>query len=92
MGVCRFVESSYCNVGFPGGAVVKNPPASAGDRFDPYAWKIPWRREWQLASVFLPGKFHGQESLAGYSPWGLKEVDTTKELSTHAHIMKLGER
>ena len=80
MGVCSFVESSYCNVGFPGGAVVKNPPASAGDRFDPYAWKIPWRREWQLASVFLPGKFHGQESLAGYSPWGRKELHKTERL------------
>ena len=34
MGVCSFVESSYCNVGFPGGAVVKNPPANAGEARD----------------------------------------------------------
>ena len=25
---------------------------------------------------FLPGEFHGQRSLAGYSPWGGKELDT----------------
>ena len=28
--------------------------------------------------VFLPGEFHGQGSLAGYSPWGRKESDTTR--------------
>ena len=30
--------------------------------------------------VFLPGKFHGQRSLVGYSPWGHKEPDTTERL------------
>jgi len=29
-------------------------------------------------SVFMPGDFHGQRSLAGYSPWGRKELDTTE--------------
>ena len=29
-----------------------------------------------LTPVFLPGEFHGQRSLAGYSPWGRKESDT----------------
>ena len=37
--------------------------------------KIPWRRKWQPILVFLPGKSHGQRSLAGYSPWGYKESD-----------------
>ena len=32
--------------------------------------------------VFLPGKSHGQRSLGGYSPQGLKELDTTEQLST----------
>ena len=27
-----------------------------------------------LTPAFLPGKFHGQRSLAGYSPWGQKRV------------------
>ena len=40
--------------------------------------KIPWRREWQPTPVFLPGEFHGQRSLAGYSPGGHKELDTTE--------------
>ena len=39
-------------------------------RFDPWARKIPWRRKWQTTPVFLPGKSHGQRSLAGYGPWG----------------------
>ena len=42
--------------------------------------EIPWRREWQPTPVFLPGEFHGQRCLAGYSPWGGKESDTTERL------------
>ena len=42
--------------------------------FDPWVGKIPWRRKWQPTPVFLPGKSHGQRSLAGYSPLGLKRV------------------
>ena len=44
--------------------------------FDPWVWKFPWSRKSQPAPVFLPGKFHGQRSLAGYSPWGHKQSDT----------------
>ena len=70
-------------VGFPGGLVVKNPSANAGDIrglwiFSPWIGKIPWRRKWQPTPGFLPGKFHGQGSLAGYSPWGCKESDMTE--------------
>ena len=36
-----------------------------------------WRRKWQPTPVFLPGKAHGQRSLAGYRPWGRKDLDTT---------------
>ena len=43
---------------------------------------LPWRRAWQPTPVFLPGEFHGQRSLVGYSPWGCKELDTTVRLST----------
>ena len=42
--------------------------------------KIPWRRKWQLTPVFLPGEPHGQRSLAGYSPWGCKELNSTERL------------
>ena len=37
-------------------------------RFDSWVRKILWRRKWQPTPVFLPGKSHGQRSLAGYSP------------------------
>ena len=35
----------------------------------------------QPTPVSLPGKFHGQRSLAGYSLWGHKESDTNQQLS-----------
>ena len=49
--------------------------------FGPWVGKISWRREWLPTTVFLPGEFHGQSSLAGYSPWDSKESDTTEQLS-----------
>ena len=63
---------------------VKNLPANAGDErcgFDLWVRKVPWIRKWQPTPVFLPGKSFGQRSLAGSSPWGRKEPDTTE----HAH-------
>ena len=48
--------------------------------FDPWVGKIPWRRKWQSTPGLLPGESHGQRSLVGYSPWGLKESDTTERL------------
>ena len=48
---------------------------------DPRVGKIPWRRDRLLTPVFLPGEFHGQRSLAGYSPWGCKESDRTQQLT-----------
>ena len=48
--------------------------------FDPWVAKIPWRRKWQPTPVFLPGEFHGQRSLVGYSPCGSKESDTTEAI------------
>ena len=47
---------------------VKNLPAVRGLGFNHLVGKIPWRREWLLSLVFLPGEAHGQRSLAGYSP------------------------
>ena len=49
--------------------------------FDSWVGKIPCRRERLPTPVFLPGEFHGQRSLAGCSPWGRKESDTTEQLS-----------
>ena len=72
-------------LGFPGGASGKEPTCQRRRRkrrgFNPWVRKIPWRRECQHSlptAAFLPGKSHGQRSLAGYSPWGQKELDTTE--------------
>ena len=73
--------SSPTLLGFPGSASDKNPPASAGDgrhSFHPWGRKIPWRREWQPTPVSLPGESCGQRHLAGCSPWGRKESDSTE--------------
>ena len=63
--------------------MVKNLPANAGDGKDIWVRKIPWRRKQQPTPVFLPGHFHGERSLLGYSPWGSKESDTIEHLSMH---------
>ena len=74
------LETEQYLQGFPGGSVVKNPPVNAGD-MSSISGLIPqlnpWRRKLQPTPVFLPGKSHGQRILAGYSPWGNKELDTT---------------
>ena len=47
-------------------------------RFDPWVWKISWRRKWLLTPIFLPREFQGQRSLAGCCPQGHTESDTTE--------------
>ena len=70
-----FYKDSSCTEDFPGGSEVKNLPANAGDLGSiPELGRSPWRRKWQLTPVFLPGEFHGQRSLADFSPWGQKWV------------------
>ena len=75
-----------------GDLVVKNLSAYAGDTrdrgFSPWVGKILWRRKWQPTPVFLPGKSHGQRSLAGYSPWGHQESDTAEWLSAQTENTK----
>ena len=51
--------------------------------------KIPWGRKWHPTPVLLPGKFHGQSSLAAHSPWGRKESDTTEQLSVYTQASLL---
>ena len=58
---------------FPGGSVVKYLPANIGDIGSiPGLGRSPEGGKWQPPIVFLPGEFHGQKSLADYSPWGRK--------------------
>ena len=50
--------------------------------FDPYIRTILWRRKQELTPVFLPGKFHGEKNLVGYSLWGCKELHMTEHRHT----------
>ena len=65
-----------------GGTVVKNLPADAGNTGNmgsiPGLGRFPWRKKWQPIQYSLHAKFHGQRSLAGYSPQDHKELDTAK--------------
>ena len=56
--------------------------------FNPWVGKVPQRRAWQPTPVFLPGESHGQRDLAGYSPWGCKELDAT-EVTQHNEKEKM---
>ena len=58
--VCIYTHTSL--------VTVKNPPITEETQFNPWDRKKPWRREWFLTPVFLPGESHGQRSLVGYSP------------------------
>ena len=69
--------------GFPGGIKAKESVCQCRRykrcSFNPWVGKIPWRRKWQPTPVLLLGQSHGLRSLAGYSPWGCKESDTTEQ-------------
>ena len=60
----------------------KNPPANAGETRDmsliPGLGRSRGEGDGNPLQYFLPGKFHGQKNLAGYSPWSCKESDTTE--------------
>ena len=56
-----------------------------------YLWQDWWRRQWQPTPVLLPGKSHGRRSLAGCSPWGHKESDTTESPHIPFSLSCIGE-
>ena len=55
-------------------------------------YSLGWRRQWQPTPVLLPGKSHGRRSLAGCSPWGCEEADTTERIHFHFSLSCIGER
>ena len=67
---------------------VKIPGGSGRPGFDCRLGKISWRKEWQLTPVFLPGEFHEQRSLVGYSPWTRKEPDMTEQLTLSLSVLR----
>ena len=72
----------FPNQGFPGGARDKEAACQwrrlRRGGFDPWLEKIPWRRAWQPLQYSCPENPHGQRSLEGYSPQGLKEEGMTE--------------
>ena len=76
------MNSSCC---FPGDSASKDSSCSAGDPGSiPELGRSPGEGNRNpLQYPFLPGKFHGQRSLAGYSSWGHKESDTTEGLTNN---------
>ena len=66
---------------------VKNPPAMQETQGESLGWEDPLEKGMATHLVFLPGELHGQRSLAGYSPRGRKESDTTERL-THTNLAK----
>ena len=78
---------------FPGGSVVKNPPANEGASGDPGSssgsGRSPGGGHGNPLQVFLPGESHGQRTLAGYSPWACKESDMTAWLTQDSHLIPL---
>ena len=90
-----FPQDLFCIFGFPStlaltslvAQTIKNPPAMQEIWVWSLGGKIPWKRKWQPTPVFLPGEFHGQWSLAGYSPRDHTESDWTEWL-THTTFWK----
>ena len=73
--------------------MVKNLPAMQETCVQSLGQEDPLEKE-MTTPIFLPEEFHGQKSLAGYSPWGRKESDMTEQLSlthsglTYTHYIK----
>ena len=73
----RCVQTGLRDTRLPWWLSGKASACSAGEGFDTWEGKIPWRREGQPIPVSLSAESHGQRSLAGYSPWGRKKSETT---------------
>ena len=75
---------------FSGCSHGKESACNGGDTdLIPGSRRPPWRREWLPTPVFLPGEFHEQRSLVGYSPWGHKESKMTEQLNFHESCLWL---
>ena len=64
-------------MGFPGGSAVRNLPPMQETQVQSLGQEDPLEKGMATTPVFLPGEFHGQRSLAGYSPRGHTEWSMT---------------
>ena len=70
-------------LGFPGGSDGEESTCKAGDLGSiPGLGRPPGGGHGNLLQYSSLENPHGQRDLAGYSPWGRKELDTTERLST----------
>ena len=60
---------------------IENLPAVPETQVQSLGHEDPLEKGMATLSSILPGEFHGQRSLEGYSPWGLKELDKTEQLT-----------
>ena len=90
MCVCVCVCNFYVSLrGFSCGSNGKESACNSGDLGSiPGSGRCPgeWKGSGITTPVFLPGEFHGQRGLEGYSPWGCKESDMTNELSLYVSL------
>ena len=61
--------------------LVKNPLAMQETWVHSLGWEDPLEKGMETHSIFLPGEFHRQRGEVDYSPWGCKELDTSKQLT-----------
>ena len=74
----QFGNSSWWHQASLVAQMVKNPPAMQETQVRSLGREDPLEWAWKPIPVFWPGESHDQRSLAGYSPWGHKESDTTE--------------
>ena len=72
---------------FPGSSGVKRVCLQCWRaRLNPWVGKILWRRKWQTTPLFLPGEFHGQRSLLGYTVHGVTKRQTLLKQLIHPQL------
>ena len=82
----------YLTKGFPSGSAGEEPACNVGDLgLIPGLGRPRGEGNGNPLQYFLPGKSHGQRSLAGCSPWGLKDSDIER-LSLAQHIFNKGKK
>ena len=82
-------EYIYIYMGFSGGSDGKESACSAGEPgLIPGSGRSPGEGNGNPLQYSCPENPHGQRTLAGYSPWGHRESDMTKQLSTAQHLEK----
>ena len=84
----NFVKYTHTGMDFSRGSVVKNPPAKQEMRVLSLGREDPLEKEMATHSSILPRESHGLRSLAGYSPRGHKESDTTERLDNNSNTQQ----